>query len=131
MVKGDGGQVDWLEELVNAIRGIHDTVLEVSGGLQGERTALLYGACARPFHTAFGEDVYPDHLAKAAALFHAIICDPCFVDANKRTATIASLHLLVAFGYLPSQPANIYVRLLGEVAIEAALGDLTCDEVIS
>jgi hypothetical protein len=56
MAQGDGGQVDWLEDLVRAVRKLHDDILKQSGGVFGEHTSSLYAACARPFHTAFGEE---------------------------------------------------------------------------
>ncbi|HLF80010.1 MAG TPA: Fic family protein, partial [Dehalococcoidia bacterium] len=48
------------------------------------QAARLYSACARPFQTAFGEEIYPGGL-QVAALFHSIIQDHPFMDGNKRT----------------------------------------------
>jgi prophage maintenance system killer protein len=95
MAQGDGGQVDWLDELVGELRGLHDQIIQESGGVLGEHTSSLFAACARPFQTAFGEEIYRNPFSKAAAFFHAIICDHVFVDGNKRTATIASIYALV------------------------------------
>ena len=78
-------------------------MLEIGGGLPGEHTASLYSACARPFHSAFGEYVYKTPVERAAALFHAIS--------------------------LESPPSALQVRLLGEVALETASGNLTVEQV--
>ena len=87
MGQGDGSQVEWLDVLVDGVRAIHELMLEIGGGAAGEHTASLYAACARPFQSAFGESIYADAYSRAAAIFHAIICDHVFVDGNKRTAT--------------------------------------------
>ena len=49
----------------------------------------IESAVARPFQTAFGEEVWPDICQKAAALFHSLACNHCFINGNKRTAVIA------------------------------------------
>ena len=130
MAEGDGEQVDWLDELVELIRQVHSDVIEASGGVLGERTSYLYSACAKPFQSAFEEDIYVTAYEQAAALFHGIICDHPFADGNKRTGTLAALLLLAALGVLEdNEPSNLQVRLLGEVALEAAQGNLTVKQV--
>ncbi|HEY7268921.1 MAG TPA: Fic family protein [Dehalococcoidia bacterium] len=123
MAEGDGRQVEWLEALVDMIRELHDAIIKLSGGALGERPSL-HGAVARPFLSAFGEDVYPTACEKAAALFHGIICDHAFTDGNKRTATVSAVGLLIALGALPQQPSNLQIRMLGQVALEAASGNV-------
>src|SRR5687767_8515581 len=88
MAEGDGGQVAWLEELVEQVRLLHDSAIKTSGGVFGEHTSSLYGACARPFQTAFGEPIYSTAYERAGALLHAIVCDHAFADGNKRTSTV-------------------------------------------
>ena len=63
---------------------------------------FIDSAAARPFQTAFGAEVYPSLQQKAAALFHSLVCNHCFINGNKRTAVIAldmflaiNMHLLV------------------------------------
>ena len=51
--------------------------------------ALIESAAARPFQTAFGAEVWPELAQKAAALFHSMACNHCFINGNKRTAVIA------------------------------------------
>src|SRR4051812_14519550 len=128
MAEGDGGQVDaWLESVVRLLRHLHDAILEASGGMPGEHTSSLYGAAARPFASAFGEDAYPSPWEQAAALFHGIICDHVFVDGNKRTGTLAALGLLVAQGVFAADevPSKLQVRMLGDVALETASAGLS------
>lgn len=50
---------------------------------------LLESSIGRPFQTYGGTDLYPTVPAKAAALFHALVCNHCFRNGNKRTAVIA------------------------------------------
>jgi prophage maintenance system killer protein len=88
MVEGDGRQIEWLDDLVQYVQDIHDRIITESGGVHGEHTALLYSTCARPFQTAFGELIHRTKAEQAAALFHGIISDHCFVDGNKQTATL-------------------------------------------
>ena len=131
MDQGDGEEVGWLEDFVQLIRSIHDEVLEIGGGLTGEHTSSLYAACARPFQSAFGEDVYNSPHDRAAALLHGIVCDHVFADGNKRTGTLAAIFLLAAEGvsFQGAEGFTLQVRLLGEVALSAARGDLTVDAV--
>lgn len=112
------------------VRDLHALALERSGGLPGIHGDKLLAACGRPFHTMFGDDLYPTPVLKAAALFHAIIAGHVFVDGNKRTATMAAVSLLQSLGYLDGNPSGFQNRLFGELAIETALpGSLTVGEI--
>jgi death-on-curing family protein len=130
MAQGDGGQVDWLDELVDALRKLHDDIIRQSGGVFGEHTSSLYAAAARPFQTAFGEELHVTSFEKGAALFHAVIRDHVFVDGNKRTATVGSILMLAAQGAIDLTDATpLQVRLLGDVAISTAADRLQVEEV--
>ena len=50
---------------------------------------LLESAAARPQATAFGDDVYSDPDAKAAALLHSLARNHALVDGSKRLALAA------------------------------------------
>ena len=132
MGQGDGQEVDWLDSLVDSVRRVHATMLKVGGGAQGEHTASLYAACARPFQSAFGEDIYVGPYERAAAILHGIICDHVFVDGNKRTGTgMAMLFLGAALtpgGPDPKQD-DLRLTLLGQVSLAAASGHLTVEQV--
>ena len=131
MGQGDGLQVDWLDELVDGVREVHELMLEVGGGARGEHTASLYAACARPFQSALGELIYADSFARISALFHSIICDHVFVDGNKRTATGVALLFLTAQSILPVPDGeeDLKLALLGEVALATASGRLNVEQV--
>jgi death on curing protein len=61
---------------------------------------LLESAVGRPFQTFGGEELYPTLPAKAAALFHSLVCNHCFSNGNKRTAVIALHFFLLGNGYI-------------------------------
>lgn len=70
---------------------IHYRLIETTGGSHGVRDlGALQAAAARPRATFEGDDLYPDLLAKAAALMESIIKNHPFVDGNKRTAITAA-----------------------------------------
>jgi death-on-curing protein len=106
-------------------------MIEVGGGARGEHTASLYAACARPFQSAFGEPIYSDSYQRAAAIFHAIICDHAFVDGNKRTGTSTAILFLMSAGVLTADTpdADLKLALLGEVALATASGKLDVEGV--
>ena len=65
---------------------LHKRIIETSGGSYGVRDqGLLESAIYRPQASFGGQDLYPDLLAKAAALIHSLIKNHPFVDGNKRT----------------------------------------------
>lgn len=75
---------------------IHDQIIELSGGLKGVRDEhALKSALARPYQTAFGEEIHGDIFEKAASLLDSIANNHGFVDGNKRTAMAASAFFLV------------------------------------
>jgi death-on-curing protein len=116
---------------VEGVRAIHELMLEVGGGAPGEHTASLYAACARPFQSALGEDIYSDAYERAAALMHAVIRDHVFVDGNKRTGTVAAIEFLRAENVFTGDDlyADLQLALLGEVALATASGKLTVEQV--
>jgi death-on-curing protein len=99
--------------------------------MYGVHAALLSSAAARPFSTFDGVPLYTTPYQRAAALFHGIIRDHVFVDGNKRTATVGAFIYLSAIEnqIAATPPSPLQVRLLGEVAIETALGNLTIEGI--
>ena len=61
------------------------------GEVQMRDAGLLESAAARPWSTAFGEDVYPSIHGKAAALLHSVARNHALVDGNKRLALAATI----------------------------------------
>lgn len=75
---------------------IHNILIEKFGGVKGIRDqGGLEAAIARPNATFGGQDLYPDAIDKATAIFESIIINHPFLDGNKRTAyTLLRLTLL-------------------------------------
>lgn len=129
MAEGNGQEVAWLEEFVAQIRALHERILSESGGSAGEHTTLLFASCARPFQSAFGEELFKTDFEKAAALLHGIITSHVFVDGNKRTAILAAILFLASSEQIPDAPSALQVRMLGELAVAVASSKMTVDEV--
>src|SRR6185436_4153138 len=78
------------------VEKIHDILIEKFGGLKGIRDhGILDSAINRPYQTFDGQDLYPDPVDKAAAIFESIISNHPFVDGNKRTAYVLMRLLLL------------------------------------
>lgn len=97
---------------------IHDELLQVfwpgseraaTGGVRDRK--LIESAVARPFQTAFGQDIYPTILQKGAALFHSLVANHAFVDGNKRTAVTTFDHFLLANGFVLGIPNSLMYDL--------------------
>ena len=84
---------------------------------------LLGSAAARPQTTAFGEDAYPDLVAKAAALLQSIVNNHALVDGNKRLGWLATAVFLELNGVKASRASNNVVYEL-VVWIAASTPDL-------
>ena len=73
---------------------IHELLIETFGGMRGVTEhgfGKLEGALAAPDVSMFGEDLYPDLPAKAAALFFRLARAHGFSDGNKRVALVGLL----------------------------------------
>jgi death-on-curing protein len=72
-----------------------DDLLHIAARTLGEvhvrDAGLLESAAARPWSTAFGEDVYPSIHRKAAALQHSVARNHALIDGNKRLALAATI----------------------------------------
>jgi death on curing protein len=68
-----------------------------SGGLVDR--GGLEAAAARPQMTFGGEDLYPDIVAKTAALMFSLVMNHAFVDGNKRVGAMAAELFLGVNGY--------------------------------
>lgn len=67
---------------------------------------LLGAAAARPRASAFGEDAYPDVVAKVAALLQSIVRNHALVDGNKRLGWLACAVFLDLNGIDPTRASN-------------------------
>ncbi|NPV27768.1 MAG: type II toxin-antitoxin system death-on-curing family toxin [Firmicutes bacterium] len=74
---------------------IHEEVIAATGRSPGIRDrGLLCSAVFNPLATFGGEDLYPDLLAKVAALLYGLARGHPFVDGNKRTAFVVTVVVL-------------------------------------
>ncbi len=113
-----------LEQLLE----IHAFVVESTGGSLGLRDlGRLEAAIATQTQNAFGEELYPNLVDKAAALIRGIVADHPFIDGNKRTAMIAGLTLLEING-------TRFAAKLGEVedfAVKIAIKKLDTPSIVA
>jgi len=131
MAQGDGEEIELHQALTAELIRAHNVILGTSGGMPGVHASLLSSAVARPFTTFDGKPLYRTPYERAASLFYGLICDHVFVDGNKRTATVGAFIYLASIEnqMTATQPTSLQVRLLGEVAIETALGNLSVEDV--
>ena len=78
----------------------------------------LDSAVNRPFQTFDGADLHPDLCQKAAALFHSIACNHCFLNGNKRTAVMA-LDMFLTANERILLMSNLDVYNLAKSTVEA------------
>jgi len=85
---------------VEEVIDLHNALISASGGSEGIRDAgLLESAVAQPEAGAFGQDLYPTIVEKAAALLFSLAKNHAFVDGNKRIAHHAADVFLKQNGY--------------------------------
>lgn len=68
--------------------------------IQLKSSELLNSATNRPRQSAFGKDAYPDIFTKAVALFESLAKNHAFINANKRTAWLATTVFLRKNNYI-------------------------------
>jgi death-on-curing protein len=97
MQKLEGHVIEYIhDEMVPALLAFDEEVRAD----ESRSNHLIESAAARPFHTIGGVDLWPAPSQKAAALFHALTCNHCFVNGNKRTAVLALDLFLAMNGHL-------------------------------
>ena len=85
---------------LNDVLELHSVLIKKFGGTEGLRDeGLLLSALNRPFATFGGEDLYPDAVDKAAAIFESVILNHPFSDGNKRTGYVLMRLVLMDSGY--------------------------------
>lgn len=83
---------------VEQAMAIHDVLIENFGGAKGTRDiGSLESALSRPFQTFDGNELYPNPIDKAAAIFESLINNHPFIDGNKRTAYVIMQLVLLEF----------------------------------
>jgi death-on-curing protein len=105
---------------------IHEILIEKFGGAKGVRDiGALEAALNRPYQTFDGIDLYPDVIAKAAALFESLIINHPFVDGNKRIAYVLLRLTLLEGGFDISLDEDSKYAFV----IDAAKGELTFEKI--
>jgi len=78
---------------------LHEAVIEISGGARGIRDMrALESAVNQPRLTFNQADLYPNIVAKAAALCFSLVMNHPFVDGNKRVGHAAMETFLILNG---------------------------------
>jgi len=86
--------------LIAEILDLHERLLADSGGASGVRDlGALESAVGQPHATFGGQDLYPDLVAKAAALCYSLVMNHPFIDGNKRIGHAAMETFLLLNGY--------------------------------
>ena len=85
---------------ISEILELHERLIASSGGATGIRDlGALESAVSQP-HASFGvQDLYPDLVAKAAALCFSLVMNHSFVDGNKRVGHAAMETFLLLNGF--------------------------------
>jgi death-on-curing protein len=85
---------------ISEIFELHDRIISSSGGSRGVRDLnALESAVNQPRQTFDQKDLYPDIIAKAAALCFSLVMNHPFVDGNKRVGHAAMETFLILNGY--------------------------------
>jgi death-on-curing protein len=107
---------------------IHELLLTEFGGMRGITEAgfgRLEAAVAAPRSSMFGQELYADTLAKAAALCIAISRAHPFSDGNKRVALVALDLFLAEHGYtLTASNQEAYEAIMALARGELAQAEL-------
>lgn len=106
---------------VAQVIALHDRALDRYGGKSGIRDqGALASAVAQPAMEAFGAELYPSLVEKAAAYLFFLARNHAFDDGNKRTAYASSAVFLLMNGLeFPNNDDGLF-----ELVLESARGDL-------
>jgi death-on-curing protein len=74
---------------LKTVENIHNILIDRFGGSKGIRDlGSLKAALARPYATFDQNDLYPNSIDKASALFESMIINHPFIDGNKRISYV-------------------------------------------
>ena len=107
---------------------LHERLIASSGGATGIRDlGALESAVSQPHASFSGHDLYPDVVAKAAALCFSLVMNHPFIDGNKRVghATMETFFLLNGF------EINAEVDEQEGVVLSLAAGQLDRNDFVS
>jgi death on curing protein len=96
---------------------LHERIIVTSGGSPGIRDfPALESSLAQPMATFDSEELYPDLVAKAAALGFFLVANHPFVDGNKRVGHAAMEVFLVLNGFEIEANVDEQEQLILDVA---------------
>ena len=99
------------------VLALHERVVRQTGGAGGLRSLeRLEGAVAQPRATYAGQDLYPDVVAKGAALGYSLIQGHPFLDGNKRVGHAAMETFLILNGWVLNADVDEQERVVLSVA---------------
>lgn len=101
---------------------LHEAIISFSDGLRGIRDIrALESAINQPRITFDQSDLYPDLIAKAAALCFFLVMNHPFIDGNKRIGHAAMETFLILNGY----EIKAIVDDQEQILLDLAAGNLT------
>ena len=109
---------------------LHREVLARFWGDPGLRDrGLLESALARPFAAYGGVEAHPEVHQKAAALWHALVVNHPFVDANRPVALAATLIFLRVNGHSLELTGDALVELTNRLVADRLGADALAAEI--
>lgn len=97
---------EFIEHIHDVLVGIFLPFDERVNPTEHRDKSAIKSALGRPFQTFNGIDMWPTTAQKAAALFHSLICNHCFINGNKRTAVLALDMFLISQGCFPTMSSD-------------------------
>ena len=113
---------------ISEILELHERLISSSGGASGIRDiGALESALGQPHSSFGGQDLYPDLIAKAAALCFSLVMNHPFLDGNKRIGHAAMETFLLLNGFEISAGVDEQERVI----LSLAAGQLDRNEFVS
>ena len=107
---------------IREILELHDKIIEISGGARGILDIRVLESAINQLRLTFDRtDLYPNILAKAAALCFFLVMNHPFVDGNKRIGHAAMETFLILNGF----EIEASVDEQEQIILDLASGELT------
>jgi death-on-curing protein len=112
---------------IEEVEELHEELVDQTGGLHGIRDrGLMESAVVQPLQQFQGVDLYPDIVAKSAALGFFLIKNHTFLDGNKRIGLAAMQTVLLRNRFeIRVSDDELTETILGVAAGECSLQDFT------
>lgn len=107
---------------------LHSQLIDATGGSDGIKDeSMLESAINAPFHTFFGEELFPTIYQKAARLGFGLVSNHPFIDGNKRIGA----HAMLAFLELNDIEIQYSITELSEIFLAVADNKAQYDDLLS